>query len=89
MTCKIETDDSGRYVIFTDRPDVARAGPRRVASPGLNADHCYIRLGDGQVFTSAQPLDRLSPAEVEMIEYFLREKGADITPDIFAGELRA
>ena len=85
MTHHIETDENGRDVIVTNKPDMARSGPSRIASQGLPADHVYIRLNDGQCFTTSTPLARLSPAEVEMIGHYLAEKGAP-DPDVFTGE---
>ena len=88
MTFRIETGPDGADVIITDSPDMARAGPSRVKSQALPANHAYMRLSDGQMFTNAKPMYRLSPAEAEMVEHYLREKGADIGPDIFAGPSR-
>ncbi|MEC4668780.1 MAG: hypothetical protein VST65_04500 [Nitrospirota bacterium] len=85
MKCWIEKDSGGRDVIVTDRADAARNGPSTITSQGLPADHVYIRLNDGQCFTTSTPLARLSPAEAEMIGHYLAERGAPDL-DVFTGE---
>ena len=55
----------------------------------LMASDLFLRLSDGHVFTAPSgpvPLYRLNPHEVEMVEFWLRERGAGIEPKVFAGE---
>ncbi len=80
MTCKIESDTFGKDVIWCE------VDGRPTALP---ADHIMIRASDGHVFTAPvglRGLARLSPADVEMVEHWLHEKGVDLKPDIFAGD---
>jgi hypothetical protein len=84
MTCWIETDSHGRECIFCDSAAVG-ADVRRQA---LNADTVLIRASDGHVFTAPlglSGLSRLSHADVEMVEHWLRERDMP-SPNIFAGD---
>ena len=79
MTIKIEPDARGRDTIWCEVD--GRPTP-------LPADHVLIRASDGHVFTAPiglRGLSRLSPHDVEMIEFFRREKGL-AEPVIFAGD---
>jgi len=80
MTVRIETDGSGKVVIWTE------VGGKPVPLP---ADDVYFRASDGHCFVAPSgpvPLARLRPHEPEMVEHWLCEKGAGIGPNIFAGE---
>ena len=81
MTCWIEEDSGGRDCIFCNSAEVG-ADVRKTA---IHTDHVFVRLSDGQVFTSGTPLPRLSPAEAEMVEYYEDERGMPIL-HIFSGE---
>ena len=79
MTIRIEKDAQGRDVIWSE------IGGKAVPLP---VPTIYVRASDGHVFTiegSGLP-QRLRPHEPEMVEYWLREKGVKIEPNIFAGE---
>ena len=84
MTCRIETDAQGRETIVTDSADNAGTNSK-ITGQGLPADSVFIRLSDGACFTKTPPLNRLSPAEVDMVNHFIEEKGAP-QPDVFAGD---
>ena len=83
MTVTIKTDAHGKEIIWSE------VGGRAVPLP---AENIYVRAEDGHVFTSppgnfrGKTMERLRPHEVEMVEYWLREKGAGIEPNIFTGE---
>ena len=80
MTIRIEKDAHGRDVIWGE------VGGKAVPLP---VDDILIRASDGHVFlTSAglPGLNRLRPHEPEMVRHWLREKGGEIKPDIFAGD---
>ena len=79
MTIKIEKDPQGRDVLWSE------VGGKPVPLP---VETLHIRYSDGHFFTiepGGLP-QRLRPHEPEMIKYWLREKGAKIVPNIFAGE---
>ena len=79
MTCKIEQDAFGRDTIWCE------VDGRRTALP---ADQILVRASDGHVFTAPvglRGLSRLGPPDVEMIEFFRRERGL-AKPVIFAGD---
>ncbi len=79
MTCKIEPDAFGRDTIWCE------VDGRPTALP---ADQILVRASDGNVFTAAlglRGLSRLSPHDVEMVEHFLKERGA-AEPVVFAGD---
>ncbi len=79
MTCKIEPDAFGRDTIWTE------VDGRPTALP---ADQILVRASDGHCFTAPvglRGLLRLGPADVEMIEFFRREKGM-CEAVVFAGD---
>ena len=90
MTVRIETDALGQETIVTDSADNAGLNSK-ITKQGLPTDQVYMRLSDGQVFTAVigslgpDGPTRLSPAEVDMVQHYLREKGAP-EPDVFAGD---
>ena len=80
MTIKIVPDAYGKDILWTE------VDGRPTALP---ADHILIRASDGHVFkapTGLKGLFRLAQHDVEMVEYWLRERGAEIEPKIFAGD---
>lgn len=82
MTITIETNRRGQEEIWGENS----RGQKHV----MEANRIFVRASDGHVFLapmSERPrLVRLNPHEVPMIEHFLREKGAGIEPNIFAGD---
>ena len=81
---KLKTDANGHEMVLLTDPE--KYGPSK---KGLHTSHIFLHLASGAVFTappSLRGLSRLSEAEVEMVEYWLREKGAEMVPDIFAGD---
>ena len=81
MTCRIETDGTGQECVMIDREDGR--------TQALATNNVFVRLADGHVFTGPtdlRGLSRLSQLEVEMVHHWLRERGAEIGPDIFAGD---
>ena len=82
MTVWMDKTANGRDCIHTNSEEVG-AGKRTNA---LLADCILMRPSDG-AFTIAEPtsLPCLSPAQVEMIKYFLAEKGMS-KPNLFAGQ---
>ncbi len=79
MTFKIEPDAFGRDVIWTE------VDGRPTALP---ADQILTRASDGHCFTAPvglRGLSRLGPPDVEMIEFFRRERGL-AEPVVFAGD---
>ncbi len=83
MTVWIEKNRFGTDVLRTNSPELgAERHPK-----SLPADHILIRASDGQIFTLPPevPLRRLSSAQVEMVEYFLAERGMPKI-NIFVGE---
>ncbi len=80
MTIKIEPDIYGKDIIWCE------VDGRPTALP---TDHILIRASDGHVFTAPvglHGLARLAPHDVEMVEYWLRERGVEIGPNVFAGD---
>ena len=84
-TITIEIDaNSGKQVIWSEL--VGKPVP-------LPVENLYLRMSDGHIFTvppgpfsRGQSLQRLRPHEIEMIQFWLAERGGKIKPDIFAGE---
>ena len=80
MTIRTEINPRGQEEIWGER-----GGKKAV----LMASDLFLRLSDGHVFTAPSgsvPLYRLNPHEVEMVEFWLHQKGGKVEPDIFAGE---
>ena len=80
MTVRIETDAQGHDVLWSE------VGGKAVP---LQVENLFFRALDGHVFVGPSghvPLERLRPHEVEMVEFWLHEKGVEIEPNIFAGE---
>ena len=82
MALRIETDAYGRDVIWSE------VGGKKVP---LEVDSLFVRAVNGHIFTSAAPgvrgsmLSRLSPHEVEMVEFWLDKQGVHEL-NIFDGE---
>ena len=80
MTVRIEKDNHGRDVIWSE------VGGKAVPLP---AEHILVRLSDGHIFITSAGLPGLNPLrphEPEMVKHWLREKGAEIAPNVFAGD---
>ena len=81
MTIRIETDNNGKDVIWSEL--AGKAIP-------LPVENLFIRACDGHCFVAGpaatRGLEPLRPHEVEMVEFWLREKAPDIAPNVFAGE---
>ena len=83
MTVTIKPDNTGKDVIWSE------VGGKPVPLP---VENLYLCMESGHLFTSppgsfrGKTLDRLRPHEVEMVEFWLREKAPEIAPNVFAGE---
>ncbi len=77
MTVWMDKTANGRDCLRNDASGRTKALP---------ADCILVRMSDGAV-TIAEPekLPCLSPAQAEMVKYFLAEKGM-AEPDVFAGQ---
>lgn len=81
MSVEIVTNSRGQEEIV----GANSRGQKHVLLP----DKIFMRLSDGHIFLAPSiqlPLSRLNPHEVPMIEHWLRERGAEIGPDVFDGE---
>ena len=80
MTIRTEINARGQEELWGEK-----GGKKAV----LMASDIFLRLSDGHVFTARSgpiPLDRLNPHEVEMVEFWLHQQGAEVKPNVFAGE---
>ena len=80
MAIRIETDNRGDAVIWGEKG--GKAAPLMVKS-------IFMQMSTGHIFVApsgAIPLMRLNPHETGMVEYWLRERGSEIGPNIFDGE---
>lgn len=85
MSCWIEKTPDGKDCIFCDSADVGCDNQTQA----LPAEQILIRASDGHVFKAPPGLKglfRLAPHDVAMVEYWLRERGVEIGPNIFAGD---
>ena len=82
MTCWIEKTPDGEDTIFCDSAEVGCDVRKQALNPG----HLYMQVATGHLFVTSQPLPRIAPHDAEMAEHWFKERGADLAPDIFAGE---
>ena len=82
-TVRIENDPAGLPVIWSE------VGGKKVPLP---VEHIYIHALTGHIrtaspgpFSRGECMQPLRPHEVEMVEFWLRERG-EIVPVVFSGE---
>ena len=76
MAITIKTDNWGREIIWSELG--GKAVPLAAADIYIRADDGHVRIG--------KTLEPLRPHEVEMVEFWLRQRASDITTKVFAGE---
>ncbi len=89
MKVRIEKDAQGKDVLWTE---VGGEHGGKAKPVPLPVENIFFHAATGHVFTTfpgnyrGKTLERLRPHEVEMVEFWLRERASEITTLVFAGE---